>query len=66
MKNIRIIWWLIQINAVLCFLFFGVVGLSEASNNVKIFAFVVLIVAAILEFFAYHGIYKEHLNKREI
>ncbi len=61
MKKIKLIWWLIQLNVVACFVLFGAVGQSNASTNVKIIAFVTLLFAALLEYFAYHEIYKKHI-----
>ncbi|MGI9335394.1 MAG: hypothetical protein ACR2RL_19780, partial [Gammaproteobacteria bacterium] len=48
----------IQIVTVLCVLLAVAVDDSAASTEVKAFAFVVLVLVAVLEFFAYHGIYK--------
>ena len=64
MKKIKLIWWLIQLNAVSCFILFGVVGQSNATINIKTIAFATLLFAALLEYFAYHEIYKKHITSK--
>lgn len=54
----KIIWWLIQINAALSVYLVYLVGNSDASNEVKYFTWVVLLVAALLEYFGYYRLYK--------
>ncbi len=62
MRNIKTIWWLIQINAVLCFVFVGVVSQLNASTEIVWFSFILLFIASLLEFVAYHSIYKKHIK----
>jgi hypothetical protein len=59
MKEYRLLWWSIQVNAVLCFLLVGAVGPSDGvSYSVKVLSFSVLFSAAIVEYVAYKKIYK--------
>lgn len=66
MKRFRFLWWAIQVNAVVCFLLFGYVGVNSESMTVKIISFCALMSAAIVEFLAYSSIYKAHLNRANV
>lgn len=54
----KIIWWLIQLLAVLCCVLFYLVVKSDVDTHTKYLAFAVVIVAALLEYFAYYRLYK--------
>lgn len=58
----RWIWIFIQINAVVCFLFIGVVGASDVPNSIKWCSAIILINAAIIEYLGYNYIYKPVLK----
>ncbi len=64
MNKLKIIWWLIQINAVLSFSFIGVAVHLNAPIEIMWILFTLLFIAALLEYVAYHGIYKKHIKKQ--
>lgn len=66
MKKFLLLWWAIQVNAVICFLLFGYVGTSSESTTVKMISFAALISAAIVEFLAYRSIYKPKLTRAHV
>lgn len=62
MKRFRLLWWAIQVNAIVCFLLFGYVGVNSETTTVKVISFCALMSASIVEFLAYRSIYKAHLK----
>ena len=54
-KGARVIWWLIQVNAILWLLLLGVLAKQEPSLSNTWMAFVGLAIAAALEWAAYKG-----------
>lgn len=63
MTELRLLWWAIQVNAAICFLLLGYIGVQSESLAPKVFAFLALISAAIVEYLAYKSIYRPHLAR---
>jgi hypothetical protein len=58
-KKLKRMFWTIEINAVLWFLMFGFIGRTNVEFKIKAFAFVGLVVAAVLQHLAYCDVYKK-------
>ncbi len=62
MKEFRYLWWAIQVNAAICFLLVGYAGVQSESIGIKVFAFLALFSAAVVEYAAYKAIYKPYVS----
>jgi hypothetical protein len=61
MTDLRRLWWAIQVNAAMCFLLLGYIGVESESVRIKVFVFLILISAAVVEYLAYKSIYRPHI-----
>jgi len=62
-NKFRPLWWAVQVNAVICFLLLGYVGIESESAGIKYFAFFALVSAAVVEYLAYKSIYKPYIQR---
>lgn len=65
-QTLKHIWWLIEINAAIWFVYLGYLAKSNTPTNEMVFPLVGLFVAAVLHFVAYYKAYKPYIKNSNV